>query len=51
MEMLQSNPAQSQYTIMPPEHNSRDMVTTARDSQDSQQPEELSKYIQKHITE
>lgn len=50
MEMLQSRPLQSQYTIMTPEHNSRDTVSTTRDSQDSQQPEELFKHIQKHIT-
>lgn len=48
--MLQPKPLKSQYTVMPPEHNSGDMVTTTRDSQESQQPEELFKHIQKHIT-
>lgn len=47
MEMLQSKPPQSQYTVMPLEHNSRDMVTTTRDSQ---QPEKLLKHVQKRIT-
>lgn len=50
MEMLQPKPLQSQYTVMPPEHNSRDMVTTTRDSPESQQPEELFKHIQKRVT-
>lgn len=43
--MLQPKPLQSQHTVMPPEHNSRDMVTTTRDGQESQQPEELFKHI------
>lgn len=44
MKMLQPKPWQSHYTTVPPEHKSRDMVTTTRDSQDSQQPEELFTY-------